>query len=810
VAAAMLLATGLAAGQGRSRITGTVTDGETGKGIGFATITLSDSTSKPVAAWVSEGSGKFSHTLRQTGAYTLTVSFVGYAASRREVNIQGQDLDVGNITLDVGTEIDAVTVATTKPLVRNEIDKIAYSVESDPEAPVSTALDILRKVPLITVDAEDNVQMRGQSNYKVLVNGKSSSLMDKNFKEVIRSMPASSIKDIEVITSPSSKYEAEGVGGVINIITNRRSLDGYTGSVGLRGGSYGSFGGNAYLSVAMGKLTVSGNINADRQGSPDYSMTGFRENYLSDENRYTRMSNSGDSRYRSMGYQLEASYEIDTFNLVTLSMWGYRGGYFSDGFSDSRIEDADGILARHFTNASVNEGKFGTLSGTLDYQRTFPKAGKTFTLSYKLDNSPGESDYELLVNGLLDYESYQQRSENDTRSREQTLQADYVTPIAEKHTVEAGMKAILRQNGNDPMDWERATSDELWTTDPARFNALDYDQYIVGAYGSYAFKLKKFSAKAGARFEGTINDGIFRHQSDNTKFDNKLFNTIPYANLSYAPTTSSRWTLSYTQRLRRPGIWHLNPYVNDSNPLAYSTGNPELDSEVSHSFNASWGTFGSKLNISINANVSITNNAIENYTDMHPELDGVSLSTYGNIGKRDVYGLSGYWSWRPNGKFSISANMSGSYLLMGNGADLQNEGFAMNGSLFSTVSLWKNATANANVYYSSPRVSLQGKGMSFLSHGMGINQRLLDKKLTLNLSVSSPFRKDLKFRNEVVSPAFYQIYENLQVMRRIRVGLTYNFGKTQVQVKKARRTIKNEDVMQGGGSQGGGGGAQAQ
>ncbi len=794
-----------AAAQEKIRITGSVTDAETGKGIGFATVSLADSTQKAVAAWTCDGNGKFDYTAKIQGEFTATVSAMGYAAQQRKVTLAAPRTDLEPFALKPGTQLDGITVTTVRPLVRNEADKIAYSVDADPETPSSSVLDILRKVPLVTVDAEDNVRVQGQTNFKVLINGKSSSLMDRNFKEVARGMPAASVKDIEVITSPSSKYEAEGVGGIINIVTDRKRLSGYNGSVGLSGDSNGGYGGNGYLSAQFGKLTLSANGGYMKGKHPESSFESSSENRLSDDARYLSSSGKNKNSYNYGYYNLEASYEIDTFNLVTLALWGHGGEYNYNSSGRTLQTDAGFNPVMAYNSVGSGGGNYGGLSGNIDYQRIFRKPEKTLTFSYKLDNSPGGSHYENTLERLLNYTEPDRRSDNDTWSREQTLQIDYVDPITKMHSIEAGAKFILRQNGNDPMTYSRPDDTQPWVYDQARKNALDYDQYILGIYGTYALKYKKFTGKAGIRGETTWNDGVFTTAVSRTPMSNTLFNPIPYVNLSYAPKPGARYSLSYTQRLSRPGIWYLNPYVDDSNPMSIRHGNPDLKSEISHTFNASYGRFGPKVNFTIGPNVSITDNSIEQVIFVHE--NGVVESTYANVGKRNFYGLNLYGSYRTaSGKFSVSVNGAGRYVDISDQAGNGNSGFAGDLNFNGMASVWKNASVFVNGFWSSPRIMLQGEGAGYYYYSIGINQKLLKKKLTLSLSATNLFNRYVNFWQQYDTPSLYQRSDFKNQMRNFRLGLSYNFGKAQVQVKKARRGIQNDDVKAGGSGGGAGGG----
>ncbi len=418
--------------QTRVRVTGEVVDAISGEGVAYATVSIVDSLGVPITAWTTDGRGVFDHEVRVTGHYVISAAALGFDKSSKEVEIAAPKTDIGRLPIASGVAIEGVTVTAAPPLVKAEIDKISYNVQADPEAPVNTLLDMLRKVPLLSVDAEDNVLMQGQSNYKVLVNGKSSSMMDRSFKEVVRSMPANSIKNIEVITSPSSKYEAEGIGGIINIITDRGNMGGYNGSVNLGADSFGGLNVGGFLNATTGKLSVSGYVSGIMQRRPGGRTSNYQENYLSEDMRYLNGSGSSKQKANGLFYNVQASYEIDSLNLVTLSLMGQNLDVENPSDSRTVITGVDGTVAQEFTRGMNSDIGIGFLSGNIDYQRLFRKPDRVFTASYKLSSENADQQSLVGVDGIVNYHTYRQRSVDDTYSHEHTLQLDYVDPITSK------------------------------------------------------------------------------------------------------------------------------------------------------------------------------------------------------------------------------------------------------------------------------------------------------------------------------------------------------------------------------------------
>lgn len=788
-------------------IKGLVADSVSGDGLPYATISVQSLTQGVVKRLATDASGKFDFIMTSTGKYNVIFQSIGYQNLKKEIILNGEKtkIDLGTVKINPGVQnLDEVSVVALKPLVRTEVDKIVYSTEVDPESKTNNALEMLRKVPLVTVDGEDNIQVKGTSNYKILINGKSSSMMSQNPKDVLRSLPASTIKDIEVITNPSSKYEAEGTGGIINIITTKKQIDGFMGRVNAGVDSRGGWNSGIYATSKIKKFGISFNYNYNEFRQPKSESFSLRENFLSPTNRFTQTEGLNNYRGSSNMAMGEASYEIDSLNLVSLSFWGYMGNYIGNGNTLSQDFDINNTLTRKFNNLTIMDMTNASISGNIDYQRTFKKPDKTFTVSYKLDRSPRNSDNINAIDGLLNYPSYKQRSTNEASGTEQTIQIDYYDPLTKMHQIEAGLKYILRQNvsNSDVLRYDLTTNQ--WNRDASKINDLDYDQHIFGFYAGYVLKLKKFSVKSGLRAEGTINDGIFKSIKDTT-FNNRMFNLIPYITLSQNLDKGQNLKLSYTQRLSRPGIWYLNPFVNDIDPLNISYGNPELDAEKSHTFDFSYGKFSPKYNFNISLNSAFTNNTIEQISTM--QSNGIKVTTYQNIGKNQRHGVYIYGMLRVKQKLTINTNIGATYTILesNDGRGLKNEGFNYNGSLNCRYTAWKNGTVSASGGVFSPRIMLQGQSSTYYYNNISISQEMLKKKLTASLSVSNPFSNRLKYEMTYDDPTFHQEMVTYSYTRQLRFNISYRFGQMKGEIKKAKRGIKNEDVKSGGDSSTGSG-----
>ena len=718
-----------------------------------------------------------------------------------------------------------VEVVAQKPLVKADIDKIEYNVQDDPDSKSNSVLEMLRKVPLVTVDGEDNIKVNGSSSFKVYVNGKPNNMMSNNPTEVLKSMPANSIKHIEVITNPGPKYDAEGVGGILNIVTVGSGLEGYTATFSGNVSNMGA-GGGLFGTVKSGKLTVSARYNYNYNDRPR-SYSGGNRRTVGD---VTEGSSDLDYDGSSKGHgnfqsgSMEASYEIDTLRLVSMSFGLWGGGNNSTSINNT-LATAPGTSNELYRYVSDGRSKSSwySIDGGVDYQRMFHVKDRMFTLSYKINTSPQTSDSYSTYNDMhaaTDWEDFLKRlydlnNDGSQNTTEHTFQADYTTPIGKIHTLEAGAKYILRDNSSEDDRYERqigTTGD--YVLDEEHSSHYKHQNDILAAYMGYGLRVKKISGRLGVRYEHTKQEVKYllgRGDDFNKNFDD----VVPSASIGYKLTDMSNLRFGYNMRIYRPGIWYLNPYLNDSNPTNISQGNSHLDSEKSHSFNLSYSNFTQKFNINLSARYSFTNNSIEQVTEQvkDTEIEGlqnptgkeVLYSTYQNIGKSRNASLSGYVNWNATSNTRIYANLYGNYTYMEGANGLKNDGwnlFAYGGAQQSLPHDWR---ISLNIYGQTPWIMLQGKGSSFFDYGLSVNKSFLNKRLTLSAFASNFFKKYTSPTSSIEGVGFTQDSWNRYTRQRFGVSVSYRIGELKASVKKAARTISNDDVKGGGGEGGGGG-----
>ena len=823
-------------------IKGVLLDSLTQEGEPYATIRITKKgvPDKAVKMAVTGANGKFQEKLNvPAGDYAISISSIGKAPVVKDFTLKPSTkiIDLGTLySSEANNELKGVEVVAQKPLVKVDVDKIEYNIEDDPDSKSNSILEMLRKVPLVTVDGEDNVQVNGSSSFKIHVNGKPNNMMSNNPKEVLKSMPANTIKYIEVITSPGAKYDAEGVGGILNIVTVGGGFEGYTAT--FRGNvSNNGAGAGTYAMVKQGKMTISVNYNYDYNNSPRSYSDNYRENYEpgARDEKFLESQSSSKSKGNFQHGNLEASYEIDTLRLLTAAFGMYGGSNESDNNGNTvmyRTNHED--VAYRYRTDSRNKNSWYSINGNIDYQRTSRKnKQRMLTLSYKIntqpqtDNSrnvyldifPDEQKEELAER--LRLENY--HSDGKTNTMEQTFQVDYTTPIGKLHTIETGAKYIFRRNSSDNALYEAAGGSDNYAYNEDRSSEYRHLNHILSAYAGYTLKYKDFSFKPGVRYEQTI-QRVKYIVGPGEDFHTNYSVWVPSVSLGMKIGKTQNLRVGYNMRIWRPGIWNLNPYFNNQDPMSISQGNPDLKSEKSHAFDIAYSNFSAKFNINVSLRHSFGNNGIEMVSrlitnengeifDDNPEHmapNGAMYSTYDNIGKNRDTGLSLYLNWNASPKTRIYVNGRGSYRdLKSEAQGLHNYGWnvSCHGGIQHTLPLKIRLSLNGGG--STPYISLQGKGSGYQYYSIGLNRSFLkDDRLTLNLYCNNIFEKYRTYNSHTKGDNFISKSSGKYPNRYVGFSISYRIGELKASVKKAARSINNDDVKggEGGGNAGGGGG----
>lgn len=441
------------------------------------------------------------------------------------------------------------------------------------------------------------------------------------------------------------------------------------------------------------------------------------------------------------------------------------------------------------------------------------------TLSYRISTSPSKNDsyskYDDTRAADQQWQDFvdklkEQRTDGKQNTAEHTFQADYTTPIGKAHTVEAGVKYILRNNTSENYRQQKDLADGEFEDDTDHSSHYKHRNDILAAYTGYGLKINKWSGRLGLRYEHTLQDVkyLLGRGSD---FSKDFDDLVPSASIGYKLTDMSNLRLGYNMRIYRPGIWYLNPYFDDTDPAYIRQGNPELASEKTHSVNISYSNFTQKLNYNIYIGYSTTDNSIENVSELvsdltlvdkglqNPTGKDVIYSTYKNIGKSRSLDISGYANWNATSSTRIYANTYVRYAHIEDGMTLRNHGWFMNANGGIQQSLPKEWRISVNGYYQTPWIMLQGKGNPWFDYSINVNKSFLKKRLTISAFASNFFKKYVTSDWSEQSANFMS--QNTYRSQRMRYGISLNLriGELKASVKKAERTVSNDDVKSSGG-----------
>ena len=767
-----------------------------GNSVGYVTVAAEQS-GKVVTALAAGADGRFELTLAQDGDYTIELSSVGYQSVTRQISAVGKPIDLGVVVLSEGVAVDAVAVTVQKPIVTADAEKLSYSVEDDPESKSSTLEEIIRKIPQLSIDADGKVLMNGQSDYKILVNGRAAGAMGRNFNDIIKSMPASSIKKIEVITNPSMKYDAEGAGGVLNIITSKTRFDGYNGNVSLTGGSmfnrnyYGQLSSN--FTVQKDKFSLSGGLymgGSDNDNDP----TGFHDAVMKNLNTdapYSKLHQLSEQGWsgKNLYANLSMGYQIDTLNLLTVEASCWFGNWNSKSVNNTSYFGAEDNLLNSYTANEFSQNRWKGVDLLAAYEHTFAgKEGHNLTVSEYFSVTPPTENIYNEDTFYPDGTQFLYSTTSLNKGFENVLQADYNNKWG-KHSLEAGAKHTIDHSS---LAQQGTVSDIASTT--------TLTKNVAALYAGYAFNHKNLTARAGARLEGAwYNSKSVMDKSEHYK--SALINIVPYLSLSYKIKQAHNLSLSYSERLSRPGIQSLSPYVTETS-ISRSYGNPDLKTGVTHSVRLKYAWMNNKWTVSPELMTMFSNNRVATYQFV--DKDGLINQTYLNHGRTRAYALQTSFSYRPSQKLQLSADLRAGYFEEGIPSEnVAVAGWAFSESVNATVGLWKGARLTLSEYCAKmqPQQTMVAQNW-FLVTSARLGQKLLKDKLEVSLSVQNPHSKTMKHDLLMTAPTYVQNLIATNITRSIRLSVSYRFGKQGLYVRRANRRADNTTEEVGGSNQG--------
>ncbi len=779
------------------QISGKIIDSLDQKPFNLVTVLLKNDKKVQIKSVISGKDGSFTLGGLTTGNYTLSIVYIGYQTKIIPVSLTTSSKVFTTIALlPSSTQLKTVSVTAERPLIKQEIDRISYDVKADPESKVNNVLEMMRKVPMLSVDADENIQLQGNSNYKILINGRPSGMMERNPKDILRSMPASSIEKIEVITTPPAKYDGEGLAGIINIITHKKADNGTNGTINVSERfPVGGPGIGGTFTAKSGKLGIATNAGGSLNGSPILNNSNSR---VTQGSNSTNLFQTGTRDFTGKsGYAgVELSFEVDSLNLIS-GQFNYNANT-NDGFNTqfSSLTTTSSILQSYELRNDL-EGSGSGVDAALNYQLGFKKdKNRLLTFSYRYYSFTNDqfNNVNIFNTGPSSAALPNYRQNNTGGSAEKTAQIDYVLPL-KKLTIEAGVKAIFRSNTSD-FQYLSPNTSGVFVADPLRTNSFDNQQNVYGLYNTYQFALKKWGVKAGLRIEQTEIDANFYTSSN--ELHNSSLNFIPSVSVNRKFKDMSSINIGFTSRIQRPGINQLNPFVDRSNPNFESSGNPNLKPTNGQSLEINYSRF-KKATINVGLRAIVINNLIMPQVSTDP-VTNITRSSFANTGGATLIGLNINANYPFNPKLRGTLGAMANYGMVNgevNGIKIDKKGLMRRAFAQLAYRPSKTWQGTASVNYNGPNLSLQGTSNSFVASSFSINKDLFNNKLTVSMAANNAFNKYRNAINYTTGPNFTQESYNQNYQRNFTASVNYRFGKLKDAIKKNKKGINNNDVSEG-------------
>ena len=789
------------------KITGRILDSLSGQPIEYATIglfTLDEN--KVVNGAATNSKGIFKITNVSEGTYKLLINFIGYKKSEYRnvvVSTKTPSVNLGDIKLSVKqTKLDEVTITGEKSLIENKIDKMIYNVDKDITSQGGVAADVLKKVPQVSVDVDGTVELQGNSSIRFLINGKPSILFGSNITDVLQSIPASQIQSIEIITSPGAKYDAEGTGGIINIILKKTDAHGVSGNISLSGGTR-LENGSLNLNFRKGKF----GINAFLSGNAQLPSTTINSmNRLSQDSSTTsRLLQTGKSDFSRLGYQSGIGFDWDITpkdNITGSFNYNYFGNSNKGSANrENLLQDDSGTNLSDLNDAINTSNKFHEYSfdGSLSYKRKFKKEDQELEVLVNTSIGNVFSYYEQTQKHVTSDSIYNSSyGNNPGLENESNFEVNYTQPLVKDAILETGAKAELDQITSKSDVYLLNTALGKYDYNSAQSSSVDYNRMVYAGYLSATFKIfKLLDIKAGLRDEYTVINADF---SNSGNINIKPYNTIvPSLVISHTFKKKQMLKISYTHRIERPDYRDMNPFLNASDPKNISTGNPNLHPEIGDKVELGYSqTF--KNGTTINTTLFYRGNMddIQSYTTFYPifkigdsTYTNVAISRRENIGREDNFGLNLFASIPILQKINIRTNIScfQRYIETGMSSGGNIHGFNYRANINISYQIFKMMIIELLGNFNSPRINAQGKMPAFTTYNFAFRIQLFHNHGSIAITATNFFSKYVNQKTELTGQNFTLANTRQLPYRSFGFNFTYKFGKMEFKKEKEMEDI---------------------
>ncbi len=756
----------------KGTINGMLVDSEDGLPVGFSNVVLYSSKDSIMITWtITDDKGVFHLESIPDGTYKLVINFIGYKKLKIDnisINGSNQAVDLGPIKLvKDAVSLSEVKVVSYKNAYEVKSDKKVVNVSNDINSAGGTAVDVLRNIPGLTVDADGAVNLRGSDNLSILVDGRPTSIDAKRLDQ----LSSSDIESIEVITNPSVKYNPEGKSGIINFKLKHKKETGFNGNVNLSAGTGNKYTGSAGINFNTGKFDIFAGYDGISKvvNSSRYL---FRESYLSDSPHYLQQDATTKLILGSDKFRFGANIYLNPKNSLT----------FSISINPSKKTDADHTLSQYFdlqknlldkvltiNSETSNENSHDYIAG---YKKAFDKKGEELSVDYIFTNSSA---------GQIQAPTYYYTDstvKNDirinTKNYNSNLQINWNFPFNSNTKLESGIQSILRGTESDYRLFNNHSG--IMVEDLSQKNNFSYYEQIHSGFSLLTTKYSKMSISAGLRIEQSFIKG--KQEVNKDRITQEYFNLYPSFNLMYQATDKSRFLLSYSRRINRPTGRLINPYADRSNPEVLRSGNPLLKPEYVNSFEAGYSGSNTSSVFGLTAYYKHITNVINSLTVL--DSTGISHIFPENVASADNYGVESTFEhsfakwWRINGNASFYRT-----IIKAGDDKNSNSNYSYNARLNSNFTLPAKITLQVIGNYSGPVIGLYSKIDPQYGVDVALKKDFLKDKFSLTLRATDIFNT---LRNGYTAWGYNFNADNWrkQETRVVYLSISYNFGSGKI------------------------------
>lgn len=761
-------------------IRGVVTD-EKGKPIPYGSILLyKDLDSAQVSATASDDKGKFDLSV-DTGSYFLKVSFLSYEEKIvNGIKVIDKDVDLAPVVLKTSIKVlNEVVVTAEKKLMELKLDKKVYNVSQDVSNIGANASEILENIPSVTVDVDGNVSLRGSQGVRILIDGKPSALTGIRSTDALRNLQGAMIDKIEVITNPSSRFDAAGETGIINIVLKKNKTTGFNGNFTSTIGYPSNFSGAYSVNYRTKRMNLFSSFGTSYRknsgkGFSTQRYTGFDTSFVYNQ------SNNRVRKDRS--FELMAGIDYFINNNTTLT-----GSFLIDAGKENNVSNilyedftSMGQLTKSIKRIDDESEKERDTEVSLSLRKKFPgKNNKEWTTDFKWTNSGERESSDYIQDNINGGERLIQRSANPAYEDNILLQTDYIASFGEEGNFETGFKGAVRKIRNEYLVEEQENGG-AWTVLPAFDNNMQFTERVYALYAMIGNKIKKFSYQLGLRGEYTdMRTGLIKTNEVN---DRSYFNVFPSGSFSYELSDLNTLQLSYSYRINRPDFRNLTPFSDFSDPRVFFVGNPNLDPEFTHSIEAGnltdWGKGSFLAGIYYRYKKGVIEririlDTLSGITNIIP----VNLSTQNDLGLEFNFNLTAYEWWKLGSSFNFfSSHAKGQY----DRELLESKTVSWTNRTTSRMTFFKQLDFQASLNYQSPRKNTQGKELSSYSIDLGLAKDVFKSKGTLTLNVRD-LMNSRRRRSIVDIPGYFSNSNNMWRPRQINLTLNFRLNQQKIQ-----------------------------